>query len=196
MLLHKSGFTLIELLVVLAVLGISITLAVPSWGLVSQKRSLTNATEQVAAFLAIAQTEAQKRNQPVSLAFNRAGDQDWCVGKTMGQKICDCMETDPDVPAQYCTIDGTLSSLGSDSLSSLKLIEAKDTQPTLTSGDSFITFDPVRGILQPVGDKLQLTFESTGGDYQLRLSISPTGLLKICNPEGTAMVGGYAKCVI
>jgi type II secretion system protein H len=193
MLLHKSGFTLIELLVVLAVIGISITLAVPSWGLVSQKRSLTNATEQVAAFLSIAQTEAQKRNQAVSLTFNRTGDQDWCVGKTMGQKICDCMETDP-ASAQYCTIDGTLSSLGADSLSSLNLIEAKDTQPT--SGDSFITFDPVRGILQPVGDKLQLTFESTGGHYQLRLSISPTGFLKICNPEGTKMVGGYAKCVI
>ena len=192
MLLHKSGFTLIELLVVLAVIGISISLAVPSWGLVSQKRSLTNATEQVAAFLAIAQTEAQKRNQAVSLAFNRTGDQDWCVGKTMGQKVCDCMDA---ASAQYCTIDGTFSSLGSDSLSSLKLIEAKDTQPT--SGDTFITFDPVRGILQPVGDKLQLTFESTGGHYQLRLSISPTGLLKICNPEGTMMmVGGYAKCVI
>ena len=193
MLLHKSGFTLIELLVVLAVIGLSITLAVPSWELVSQKRSLTNATEQVAAFLTIAQTEAQKRNQAVSLAFNRTGDQDWCVGKTTGQALCDCTDTDPD-SAQYCTIDGTLSSLGADSLPSLSLIEAKDTQPS--SGDSFITFDPVRGILQPVGDKLQLTFESTGGHYQLRLSISPTGLLKICNPEGTRMVGGYAKCVI
>jgi len=134
MFLHKSGFTLIELLVVIAVIGISVSLAVPSWGLVSQKRSLTNAAEQVAAFLATAQTEAQKRNQEVSLAF--------------------------------------------------------------TSGDSFITFDPVRGILQPVGDKLQLTFESTGGHYQLRLSISPTGLMKICNPTDTKTVGGYAACPI
>jgi len=193
MFLHKSGFTLIELLVVLAVIGLSITLAVPSWELVSQKRSLTNTTEQVAAFLTIAQTEAQKRNQAVSLAFNRIGDQDWCVGKTIGSAICDCMETDPD-SAQYCTVDGTLSSLVASSLPTLNLIEAKDTQPS--SGDSFITFDPVRGILQPVGDKLQLTFESTGGHYQLRLSISPTGLLKICNPEGNRTVGGYAKCVI
>jgi prepilin-type N-terminal cleavage/methylation domain-containing protein len=193
MLLHKSGFTLIELLVVLAVIGLSITLAVPSWGLVSQKRNLTNAAEQVSAFLSIAQTEAQKRNQAVSLAFSRTGDQDWCVGKTIGQTICDCTETDP-TSAQYCTIDGTWSSLGATTLHSLNLIEAKDTQPS--SGDSFITFDPVRGILQPVGDKLELTFESTGGHYQLRLSISPTGLLKICNPEGTKMVGGYAKCAI
>jgi len=193
MFLHKSGFTLIELLVVIAVIGISVSLAVPSWGLVSQKRSLTNAAEQVAAFLATAQTEAQKRNQEVSLAFSRTGNQNWCVGKSVGPTGCDCTETDS-ASAQYCTIDGTLSSLGSASLKSLNLIEADDTQPS--SGDSFITFDPVRGILQPVGDKLQLTFESTGGHYQLRLSISPTGLMKICNPTDTKTVGGYAACPI
>lgn len=193
MFLHKSGFTLIELLVVLAVLGLTITMAVPSWDLVSQKRNLTNAAEQVAAFLAVAQTEAQKRNQTVSLAFNRTSEQDWCVGKTIGSTSCDCKETDPE-SEQFCTTDGTLSSLGANSLPRLNLLEARDSEPS--SGDSFITFDPVRDILQPVGDRLQLTFESTGGHYQLRLSISPTGLLKICNPESTGTVGGYAKCSI
>jgi len=63
MIQNKSGFTLIELLVVIAVIGISVTLAVPSWEQVSQKRNLTNATEQIAAVMAVAQTEAQKRNQ-------------------------------------------------------------------------------------------------------------------------------------
>ena len=193
MILHKSGFTLIELLVVLAVIGISITLAVPGWGLVSQKRSLTNAAEQVAAFLATAQTEAQKRNEAVSLAFNRTDDQSWCVGTSLGPTGCDCTETDP-TSNQYCTINGTSSRLGSATLQSLKLIGAQDTQPS--SGDSYITFDPVRGILQPVGDKLLLTFESTGGHYQLRVSISPTGLMKICNPTDTGIVGGYAICPI
>lgn len=190
---YKSGFTLIELLVVLTVIGLSITLAVPSWALVSQKRSLTNAAEQVAAFLATAQTEAQKRNQAISLAFNRTADQSWCVGTSIGTTSCDCTETDP-ASAQFCTIDGTASRLGSATLKSLKLIGADDTQPS--SGDSFITFDPVRGILQPVGDKLLLTFESTGGHYQLRVSISPTGLMKICNPTDTRPVGGYATCAI
>ncbi len=70
-----SGFTLIELVVVITIIGLAITLATPSWDVVSQKRKLTNATEQVASLLVVAQSEAQKRNQAVSLAFSRSGNQ-------------------------------------------------------------------------------------------------------------------------
>lgn len=62
MLRNKLGFTLIELLVVITLIGVSVTLAVPSWQQASQKRRLTDATEQVAPFLAVAQSQAQKRN--------------------------------------------------------------------------------------------------------------------------------------
>jgi len=170
------------LLVVITLIGISVTIAVPSWEQVSQKRRLTSATEQVAALLAVAQSEAQKRNQAVSLAFSRSGDNNWCVGAITGPSGCDCTETDT-TSAQFCAI-----------FQFLKLIEASDTQPG--EGDSYITFDPVRGILQPAGDKLQLTFESSGGYYQLRLVIGPTGLLSICNSGEDRIVGGYGTCLI
>jgi len=192
MIQNKSGFTLIELLVVIAVIGITVTLAVPSWEQVSQKRNLTNATEQIAAVMAVAQTEAQKRNQSISLAFSRSDDQSWCVGAVLGPNGCDCRETNP-TSEQFCTVDGTPSSVGAATFKSLNLIEAMDTQPG--DGDSFITFDPVRGILQPTGDKLQFTFESTNGHFQLRLNISPTGLLKVCNPHTDKQVGGYKTCL-
>ena len=193
MLRKKLGFTLIELLVVITLIGISITLAVPSWEQVSQKRRLTNATEQVASLLAIAQSEAQKRNQAVSLAFSRSGDQDWCVGAVAGLSGCDCTETDID-SANYCEIDDTPYRIEASSFQSLNLIEATDTQPG--EGDSFVTFDPVRGILQPAGDRLQFTFESSGGYFQLRLVISPTGLVTICNSGSDRIVGGYAICPV
>lgn len=193
MLRNKLGFTLIELLVVITLIGISVTLAVPSWEQVSQKRRLTNATEQVASLLAIAQSEAQKRNQPVSLAFSRSGDQDWCVGAVTGPSGCDCNETNSDSP-QYCAIDGTPHRIEASTFQFLSLIEAMDTQPD--EGDSFVTFDPVRGILQPAGDKLQLTFQSSGGYFQLRLIISPTGLVTICNSDSDRTVGGYATCLV
>jgi hypothetical protein len=109
----------------------------------------------------------------------------------VGSSGCDCSETDTGSD-QYCTIDGTAASIGSASFSAINLIEASDSQPA--GGNSFITFDPVRGILQPNGDRLQLTFESSGGYFQLRVFISPTGLLKICNSNIEKQVGGYPSC--
>lgn len=192
MIRNKMGFTLIELLFTVTIIGISVSLAVPSWEQVSQKRRVTNATEQVASLLAVAQTEAQKRNQAVSLAFSRTDNLNWCVGAATGSSGCDCTETDS-TSAQYCAIDDAPYRIEASTFQFLNLIEATDTQPG--TGDSFITFDPVRGILQPAGDKLQFTFESSGGDFQLRLVISPTGLLTICNSGDVKTVGGYAACV-
>ena len=188
---YESGFTLIELIVVISIVAITISLATPSWEQVSHKRKLTNATEQVAALLVIAQSEAQKRNQAVSLAFSRNGNEDWCVGAVLNPDGCDCTVTDSGSD-QYCTIDGTSRRIEASEFPSLKLISAADSQPG--SGDSRITFDPVRGILQPAGDRLQFVFESGRGHYRLQLVIGPTGLLTICNPDADKAVGGYAMC--
>ena len=186
-----SGFTLIELVVVITIIGLAITLATPSWDVVSQKRKLTNGTEQVAALLVVAQSEAQKCNQAVSLVYSRSSDQNWCIGAVLSTGGCDCTETDTS-SAQFCSIDGTSNSLSAASFGALSLIEAMDTQPS--TGDSRVTFDPVRGILEPAGDMLQLTFESEGGRYQLRLVLGPTGLMRICNPDTDKAVAGYSTC--
>jgi len=192
MLRYESGFTLIELLVVITLIGVSISLAVPSWDQISQKRSLTNGTEQVAALLSVAQSEAQKMNSPISLAFSRTGNQEWCVGASEGSSACDCTETDT-TDSDFCAVDGVPRMIDSTTFRLLSLTEASDTQPD--DGDSFITFDPVRGILEEAGDRLQFTFESMDGHFQLQLVISPTGLLTICNSGGDRTVGGYPACV-
>jgi len=184
----NSGFTLIELIVVMAVIAIAVTLATPTWEQVSHKRKLTSATEQLAALLVVAQSEAQKRNQEVSLAFKRDDTQEWCVAADLGADGCDCRVTDPE-SEQFCTVDGTENRIEASAFPSLELIAAMD-----STGDSLITFDPVRGILKPLGDGLQLTLESGRGYYRLRLSIGPTGLLSICNPVVSKSVSGYPAC--
>jgi len=191
MLRDKLGFTLIELLVVIALIGVSITLAVPSWERAKQKRRLTNATEQVGAFLVTAQSQAQKRNQPVSLSYFHSGEESWCAGAALSAIGCDCTETDTSA-ALYCSIDGNTSTIDARSFKSLKLIAATDGQPD--GGNLYITFDPIRGILQPSGDSLRFTFESNDGYFQLQVRVSPTGLMTICNPDESRKVSGYSAC--
>lgn len=185
------GFTLIELLVVIALLGVSLTLAIPSWERVSHKRIIANAGEQLTAFLVVAQSEAQKRNQPVSLSFDRRGSQDWCIGAVVGEDGCDCTVNDPGAD-RFCSIDDTPRRFTAAEFDTVNLVAASDAQPG--GGDAQITFDPVRGILQPAGDMLQFTFESTSGDFSLRLRLGPTGLLTICQPPGFSGIGGYPAC--
>lgn len=191
---HKeSGFTLIEVMVVLTIIGTAITMAVPSWENAIQKHRLTSATEQVAALLLVAQGEAQKRNQAVSLVFNRTGDESWCFGSSVGAGGCDCTETDSEA-AQYCAVDGIEQRIVSTNFQSALLTQVSDTRPG--TGDSIITFDPVRGILQPAGDRLQLTLRSASDDFQLRVIIGPTGLLTLCNPDSSRKVAGYKSCAV
>ena len=47
----SRGFTLIELVIVVGIVAIGVTLALPSWRSVVEKRQLTSAIEQVASFL-------------------------------------------------------------------------------------------------------------------------------------------------
>ena len=188
----KYGFTLIELLVVITLIGVSITLVTPSWDRAHQKRRVTNAAEQAAAFLVLAQGEAQKRNQAVSLSYNRSGNQEWCVGAAINPSGCDCTETDTS-SAQYCSMDGVANALQSADYPFLNLLDVVDSQPG--GGDSHVTFDPIRGILQPAGDSLRMTFESERAAFRLRVSLGPTGLLMICSPEVDKQVAGYPVCL-
>jgi prepilin-type N-terminal cleavage/methylation domain-containing protein len=186
-----AGFTLLEVMVAMTIAVLVLVLATPSWERAIQKRKLTNTTEQVAAFLLVAQSEAQKSNQAVSLVFNRVGNQDWCVGSSIGSSACDCRETNS-ASLQYCAVNGVARRIESSMFQSAYLIQAFDTQPG--SGDSVITFDPIRGILQPAGDVLQLTFGSASNEFQLRLVVGPTGLFTLCNPDSSRIVGGYKLC--
>ena len=92
---HRAGFTLMELMVVIAIIGLSLSLTVPSWNRAVQKRLVTQAAEEVSALLVVGQSEAIARNQQVSLSFTRVDDFDWCVGASLGAVACDCTQGDP-----------------------------------------------------------------------------------------------------
>jgi Tfp pilus assembly protein FimT len=93
------------MMVSVTVISILLTLTPPSHERVAQQRSLTNVTEQVAAFLIVVQSVAQKRNLPVSLSCHHSGNDSWCIGSVVAENGCDCTETDTSAD-QFCSIDG------------------------------------------------------------------------------------------
>lgn len=190
--LTPHGFTLVELMVVLAIIGIALVLSMPSWDSSVNKRRVTAAGEQLASSLSIAQTESIKRNQPFSVSFTRNSAVDWCVGSALGDAGCDCEETDP-LAAAYCAIDGAPARWTNDDFPLVQMLLAEDQLPG--SGDARIVFDPVRGILEPVGDRLSLRLLSGNGEFALEVRVAPTGLLRICNPDTDLATPGFSSCV-
>ena len=62
-----AGFTLIELLMTIAIAGILITMAIPSFNSIISSNRLTNSANDLVGALNLARSEAIKRGQPVSI---------------------------------------------------------------------------------------------------------------------------------
>jgi len=76
-----KGYTLIEVLITVAVSSIFVAIAIPSFTPLLQRNSLSTASNDLVGSLALARSEAVKRNQQVTLrAVTADGDTDWNNG--------------------------------------------------------------------------------------------------------------------
>jgi type IV fimbrial biogenesis protein FimT len=74
------GFTLVELMITLAVLGILITIGVPSFNDLVQNQRVKAATSDIYSSLTLARSEAIKRNAEVNIVRNGSS---WSNGWTV-----------------------------------------------------------------------------------------------------------------
>jgi type IV fimbrial biogenesis protein FimT len=195
----SGGFTLIELMIVMVIVAIGVTLAVPTFENIAQKRQTTSEAEQLAAFLGLAQSEAIKRNEEVSINLTTTSDGIQCVGLVFGTADCDCIIKIPDSdtpPNNSCHFDGILQYMNVDEFSKSSMLSYAK-----YSSDSYrnFTFDPVRGFMTTADLASSLnarTFliESTSADYQLQVEVSVVGQIRIVNSDCTKQVPGYPGC--
>lgn len=75
---YHPGFTLVELLVTLAVFGLLLALAVPSFTSMIQNNRIRGTTQELQATLQWARSEAIRRNGPIFVTFTSGGN--WCYG--------------------------------------------------------------------------------------------------------------------
>ena len=204
-----SGFTLIELMITLVIIAIGVTLAMPTFVAVMEKRRLVSAAEQVVSFMAFARSEAIKRNKKVSVSWYTPGghNSNWCIGLSMSPQStpCDCEEDDPE-ELDFCSIDSVAYRLEQPDF-----VNMGDEFIHMKPNSSSFAFDPVRGILADV-----LDIESVDGDYlfylhsdrketgtnrrlyELQLNMYITGRMDICTDKDSRnrqrLVGGYPIC--
>ena len=192
-----KGFTVIELMIAVAVLAIITSLALPSYRALLEKRQVTSAAQQLAAFLSSAQLESVKRNQfvAVNLEFNGG---EWCLGMTDADRpqdaTCDCTIDAPENEAA-CILDNT----GEAEMRVLRfssLAYPEVLSETSAVGDGNIVFDPVRGLIL---DAETASIDLISPDqemYALTIGLTPTGRVKICSDSvrGDKLVPGYEEC--
>jgi type IV fimbrial biogenesis protein FimT len=181
-----SGFTIVELMVSLVLLSITLTLALPSYREMVEKRQLTQGAEQVFAFLNSAQGIASRSNSVVTVSYSRTDEDDWCFGAVLGSAACDCTET-VSTEADFCEIDGGIIRLTNDHVGNTKIMESM-------VGDGAYAYDPVRGLMVDLNDSLDVMMYSPSDSYQLRLIVSNTGHAVMCSKDADHDIPGYKVC--
>lgn len=183
---HALGFTTVELLVSIALLGILLSLALPSYRDMVEKRRLTQGAEQIFAFLNSTQGVASRSNNVVTVSYSRTAEDNWCVGAIVGDTACDCTEVDAS-QTDFCAVDGREARLTNDHVGNDRIVEAMN-------GDGSYAYDPVRGLMTDLDDSLDIELHSPSDSYQLRLIVSNTGHAVLCSKDADHDVPGYALC--
>lgn len=185
---RQHGFTMIEVLMSIVLLGISAALAIPSYQDMVEKRQLTNAAEQLSAFINATQGISSRTNQPVTLSFSRDGHNNWCIGATMGEDACDCEETEAD-ESDYCEIDSQPYVLDQD------ISSGKDLMHSISPLGPY-SFDPIRGLFSEIDGFLTIEMHSKSRDFRLNLLVNETGRVLLCSKNAADAIPGYDVCPV
>lgn len=180
------GFSIIELMMSIVLLAIGMALALPSYREMVEKRQITYGAEQLTAFLNAAQSESIKRNEMLTVSYQRTANNNWCAGATLGAAACDCTEVNT-TAADYCAIDSVPWVMNNTHAGDHELV-------TVMNGDGAYTFDPVRGLMTNLNDTVEIEMRSNSDAYRLNLTVAATGQVTLCSDSDSHRVPGFKVC--
>lgn len=190
--LPKSGFSLIELIIGMAIIGVLLSLAMPSFsGWISNTKIRTTA-ESVQNGLQIARAEAVRRNTTVRFQFvdfltaacalNVAGPH-WIISLDDAVGLCDVQPT-ADLPVADQLPPRTLQSRSG--------TDGADANTILASSESSVLFNGLGRAILPanvpemtvnISNPTAGTCTATGGKVRcLRVTLSVGGQIRMCDP--------------
>ncbi|WP_051534553.1 GspH/FimT family pseudopilin [Deefgea rivuli] len=178
----SQGFTLIEAMVVVVILGILLSIALPSFTQMMAKKNTVSGAEAVLSAINLARSEAIRSNRNSYLVVESGTV--WCVGVARASGT----------PSSPCSCQPGASTVCD--LLNYTVAEGKNTSLTKTGFDA-IQFDAVRGFplskTSTVLTSNQVMTLTSQRDSQMAITITlnPVGRLKSC--AKTAMAG-YPAC--
>lgn len=193
---RNRGFTLVELMIVIAVIGISIVLAIPSFSDLIERKAVGGAAEAAYEQLQRARSQAVKRSKPILVDFNDNGTS-WAIGFTDKMTGCNAEDTS-------CTVDDDNDpGTADDILMRIQGIDYKNitmsqatgfANPAVFLGGCITTngeqacFDFVRGLARTGA------YDFASANYKLQVQVTQLGYVNICIPTGEKNIVGYNDC--
>ena len=183
------GFTIIELVVTLALFGVLMGLAVPSFTIFIQNTQIRNAAETVLTGLTQAKSEAIRRNTPVRFQFVTTLTSSCALSQSSGSWIVSL-----DDPAGSCEVAPSETTTPR----TYRKQSSADGYPKVTvtaTSSSSIVFNGIGRIVGTGITQIDFThnamtcehLETTNGTARcLRILISTGGAPKLCDPKVTA----------
>lgn len=192
----NNGFTLIETMIVLAVAAIIMSLALPSYRSIVEKRQVTSAAEQLTAFLGTMKGEAVKLNQNLAFSYSSS---DQCMGFQQTMATCDCSADSTTCQVGYDDdLDGDYERMTDRTFQFSQFkYPGVVSAVNFSGGGSVLVYDSVRGVLAPAfSSGLAVSLVSSGGQYALNVEIDRLGRVTICSPQSDdhSPVPGYDQC--
>jgi len=173
----NQGLTLIELMVIIALISITLLVAVPSFSGFFAKQKLRGLGGELFFLSKLARAEAAKQGSETYIVFNGSGTS-WCVGLSEDQADCDC------TTANSCAVDDIERVISSSDFKDVSF-------DSNTFPDGKITISPYKGRSSFDGIA---TFSITvdGVSKNLSLERSIMGRDRICSPSGNSL--RYPAC--
>jgi type IV fimbrial biogenesis protein FimT len=167
----SQGFTLIEMMVVVALAGVLLALAVPSFISTLARKKLEGAASELTTDIQYARSEAVQRNAPVGVVVQSNCYAVYVLGTT---------------DATTCTALGT----NAIALKTVQVPGGVTFNLVPPSPRAFIAFEQVRGMaVDATAGTTDLSgyvdATSSAGTWQIRAIVTKQGKVKLCSPNSS-----------
>lgn len=192
---RTGGFTLLELMVVIALVGIVLMVAAPSFSAFITTQRLKAVNAGLVTDIQYARSEAASRGRQVFMQFR---------GSAAGALSCYTIYVDPTNTRERCDCTqppGSACPAGTQELRTVQLPGSQPVHLSVSETARDFSFHPLTGgmffdpadVARPLPTPFVVDTVVDSGQ-KLRVTVGLGGRPTVCVPSGAAVTGGYAAC--